>query len=95
MPPDPQSEFVVRQMREAIVDIDLRLLQLINQRLIQVQRLRDYKVQQGIPFVDPERERWMHRYLQGANAGPISAAGLDEIYDQLLALTKRETTEHN
>ncbi len=93
MPSDPQSVYVIRQMRDAVLDTDLKLLQLINQRLTQVRRLREYKEQQGIPFVDPERERWMHQYLQGANRGPLSAPGLDEIYDQVLALTKRETTD--
>jgi chorismate mutase len=93
MPSDPQSGYVIRQMRDAVLDTDLKMLQLINQRLTQVRRLRDYKEQQGMPFVDPERERWLHQYLQGANRGPLSATGLDEIYDQLLALTKRETTD--
>lgn len=92
VPPDPQSDYVVRQMRDAIIDTDLKLLGLINQRLTLVQRLRDYKAQQGIPFVDPERERTLHRYLQGANRGPISSDGLDRIYDQILELTKQETT---
>jgi hypothetical protein len=35
----------------------------------------------------------MHRYLQGANRGPLSAEGLREIYGHLLDLTKRETAD--
>jgi chorismate mutase len=93
MSTDPQSGYVIRQMRDAILDTDLKILQLINQRLMQVQRLRKYKESQAIPFVDPDRERWMHHYLQGANRGPLSAGGLDTIYDQILALTKDETRE--
>jgi chorismate mutase len=91
MSPDPQSEYVIRQMRDAVLDTDVKIMQLINQRLTQVRRLRDYKQHQGIPFIDPERERWMHTYLQGANRGPLSPSGLDAIYDEILALTKRET----
>jgi len=88
---DPNVEYVVRQMRDAIIDTDLKLLTLLNQRVTLVRRLRDYKTSQGIPFVDPERERWMHSYLQGANRGPVSPDGLDRIYDAVLDLTKRET----
>jgi hypothetical protein len=33
----------------------------------------------------------MHRYLQGANKGPLSSEGLTEIYGHVLELTKRET----
>ena len=93
MTSDPQSGYVIRQMRDAILDTDLKLMQLINQRLTLVRRLRTYKEDQGIPFVDPERERWMHQYLKGANRGPLSAAGLDAIYDQVLELTKQETVD--
>jgi chorismate mutase len=88
---DPNIDAVVRQMRDAIMDADLRLLQAVNTRLELVARLRAYKQSQGMGFVDPDREEWMHRYLSGANRGPISDAGLHEIYDHLLALTKRET----
>jgi chorismate mutase len=93
MTSDPQSGYVIRQMRDAILDTDLKIMQLINQRLTLVRRLRTYKEDQGIPFVDPERERWMHQYLQGANRGPLSATGLDAIYDQVLELTKQETAD--
>lgn len=88
---DPSVDYVVRQMRDSIVDTDLKLLQAMNQRLSLVAKLRAYKREQGIPFLDPEREEWMHRYLQGANRGPISADGLRELYDHLLEITKRET----
>lgn len=91
MATDPNVEYVVRQMRDAIIDTDLKLLALLNQRITLVKRLRDYKSSQGIPFVDPERERWMHSYLQGANRGPMSADGLDRIYDAVLDFTKGET----
>jgi chorismate mutase len=82
---------VVRQMRDAIIDNDLKLLQVVNQRLELVRRLRAYKESQGLEFVDQKREDWMHGYLQSANRGPLSAEGLRELYGHLLELTKRET----
>ena len=92
---DPTRDHVVRQMRDAIIDTDLKLLQAINSRLTLVARLRAYKQSHGMEFVDPAREEWMHAYLQGANRGPISADGLREIYGHLLELTKRETAEED
>ena len=41
-------------------------------------------------FVDPEREEWMLQYLARANRGPLSADGLQELFDGILGLTKRE-----
>jgi chorismate mutase len=89
--PDASFDAVVRQMRDAIIDNDLRLLQAVNRRLELVARLRAYKESHGIEFVDPSREEWMHRYLQGANRGPLSPEGLRELYEHVLELTKRET----
>jgi chorismate mutase len=88
---DPTADAVVRQMRDAIIDTDLRLIQAINSRLVMVARLRAYKEAQGMEFIDQAREDWMHSYLQGANRGPLSSEGLEEIYGHLLDLTKRET----
>jgi flavin-binding protein dodecin len=67
---------IVRQMRDAIIDNDLKILQAVNQRL---------------EFVDQQREDWMHGYLQRANRGPLTVDGLRELYEHLLELTKRET----
>ena len=88
---DPNADAVVRQMRDAIIDTDLKLMQAINSRLVMVSRLRAYKQAQGMEFVDQAREDWMHSYLQGANKGPLTDDGLREIYGHLLDLTKRET----
>lgn len=78
-------------MRDQVVDNDLKIIQAINARLALVARLRAYKEERGMEFVDPSREQWMHRYLQGANKGPLSDEGLAEIYGHILELTKRET----
>ncbi len=88
---DPSVDAVVRQMRDAIMDNDIKLLQAVNARLELVARLRAYKTAQGMDFVDPAREEWMHRYMSGANRGPLSDEGLHEIYGHILELTKRET----
>ena len=96
MPNDPVSsteDVVIRQMRDQIIDNDLKLIQAINQRLTLVARLRGYKEERDLEFVDPSREEWMHRYLRGANKGPLSDDGLTEIYGHVLELTKLETAD--
>ncbi len=62
----------------------------INKRLKLVAKLKEYKTSRGYEFVDPDREEWMLTYLGRANRGPLTEKGLREIFDSLLALTKRE-----
>lgn len=82
----------VAAFREEITALDLRLLETVNARIEAVERLRDYKAQNDIPFVDPDRERALLQELQDANAGPLSASGLEELVSFVLALVKHEVT---
>jgi chorismate mutase len=91
MPPDEASaDPVVRQLREQISDNDRALLEAVNKRLKLVARLKDYKASRGYEFVDPNREELMMRYLERVNGGPLSQEGLHELFESILALTKRE-----
>ena len=83
--PDP----LIRQLREQISDNDRTIVEAINTRLRLVARLKGYKESRGMSFVDPERDR-MLQYLARANRGPLSADGLQELFDGILGLTKRE-----
>ena len=86
MPPDP----LIRQLREQISDTDRSIVEAMNTRLKLVARLKRYKEEHGLDFVDPEREEWMLSYLLRANRGPLSAEGLRELFTEILDLTKRE-----
>ena len=83
---------LIRQLREQISDADRTIIEAINARLKLVARLKDYKESRGLAFVDPEREEWMLNYLTRANRGPLSSEGLQEIFSEVLDLTKREVT---
>jgi chorismate mutase len=83
----------VRGVRREISDVDSALVELVNRRLKLVAKLKRYKEEHGIGFVDLAREEWMLRYLQRANRGPLSPDGLAELYHELLDLTKREVAQ--
>jgi chorismate mutase len=85
----PEDPYVLGVRRE-ISDLDRSLVELVNKRLKLVARLKRYKEEHGIGFVDLAREEWMLQYLQRANRGPLSEAGLSELYHALLGLTKQE-----
>ena len=81
---------LIRQLREQLSDNDVRIVEALNARLKLVARLKRVKEERGIDFLDPAREAWMLQYLTRANRGPLSPEGLQEIYTELLDLTKRE-----
>ena len=80
----------VKEVRRELSDLDSALVELVNKRLRLVAKLKRYKEEHGIGFVDLAREEWMLQYLQRANRGPLSADGLAELYHELLDLMKRE-----
>jgi chorismate mutase len=83
-------DHVIDRLRDEIADVDRRLVATINARLALVKKMRKYKEERGIPFLDPAREEWMLQYLKRANTGPLSSEGLTEVYTRVLALTKVE-----
>jgi chorismate mutase/prephenate dehydratase len=84
------QDVVIRQIRQQISDNDRAVVELINKRLKLVAQIKRYKEARGMEFLDPEREQWMLSYLKRANRGPLSAAGLEELFQEILDLTKRE-----
>ena len=83
---------LIKQIRQQISDTDRSIVDAMNARLRLVARLKRYKESRGIGFVDPEREEWMLLYLQRANRGPLSGEGLQELFEEVLDLTKREVS---
>ena len=83
----------VKDVRREISDVDTQLVALVNKRLKLVAKLKRYKEEHGIGFVDLAREEWMLQYLARTNRGPLSAEGLAELYHEILDLVKREVAK--
>ena len=90
----PEDPYVLGVRRE-ISDLDRSLVELVNKRLKLVEKLWRYKDEQGIDHVDPAREEWMLQYLQRANRGPLSQAGVAQFHHDVLALMKHELQTPN
>jgi chorismate mutase len=79
-------------LRAEVTALDKRILETVNARIETVEQLRRVKAQQGLPFVDPDREAALLEELKEANRGPLSEAGVEELVAFVLALVKREVT---
>lgn len=78
------------KFRAEITEIDRLIFDAVNRRLDLVAELRRYKDEQGLPLVDPERERQIVEERVAENRGPLSDEGVRRLYEELLALVKRE-----
>jgi chorismate mutase len=84
------SDPLTDDLRSHIADQDRTILAAVNERLRLVAELRAHKARTGLEFVDPEQEERLLQTLVDANAGPLSAAGVRALFEEILALTKRE-----
>ena len=87
---EPPSHAAIHRLRDEISDLDRAILAAVNARLELVAELKRYKEDNGLPFVDPDRERQILDEMIAANSGPLSASGLREVFGELLDLMKRE-----
>ena len=80
----------VADLRAAIDANDRAIVAAVNERLRLVEELWRLKRELGVDLLDPDREQRLRAELAAANAGPLSAGGLNRLVDELLALTKSE-----
>ena len=92
-PSDPEHDPVVHDLRERITDADRAILAAVNERIELVRELRAHKLANDWDFVDRDREERLLATLLSENTGPLSEAGLRELFGDVLALTKRELRE--
>ena len=81
---------LIAELRERITAADRAILAGVNRRLELVDQLKRHKESVGVDFVDPERERRLVEELRADNRGPLSDEGVESLFRELLALTKRE-----
>jgi chorismate mutase len=80
----------IARRRAEIAEQDRAILDAMNARLRLVAELKTYKERAGIDFVDADQEERLLRELANANRGPLSARGVQQLFREILALTKRE-----
>jgi chorismate mutase len=83
----------IDELRRRISANDGAILHALNTRLELVAQIKHAKAERGIGFVDAAREEEILRELERANGGPLTAEGLQEIFREILDLTKREVAK--
>ena len=72
-------------LRQAIDEIDEKIMALVNQRLSLAKQVGDFKKQGGIQITDSDREKEIMSRLLEKNNGPMSDNGLRNIFGAIIA----------
>ena len=71
---------VIKEYRDKISGIDLKILAALNERIMLVKHLKDQKEARGLGFHDADQEARVIANLRQANRGPLSEEGLQELF---------------
>ena len=70
--------------RRTIDEIDLRILELLNERTRVVERIGDIKHAFSMPVYEPRREDEVYRNVTEHNGGPLPAEAVKRIFERLI-----------
>ncbi len=85
-----EGDPTLASLRAQVEVVDDDILELANRRLELVAEIKRHKAESGIPFVDTGQEQRLIARLQALNRGPLSQAGVETLFRDILALVKRE-----
>ncbi len=75
--------------RERIDVIDLKLLEMLNERARCSLEIGKIKQQLHLPIYMPERENQIYQRLQEANQGPLAAAAVRRLFERIIDESRR------
>jgi chorismate mutase-like protein len=79
----------IEDWRKRIDEIDVKLLQLLNERTRCVIEVGKIKKAQNVRIYDPEREREILRRMKEQNRGPLDEEGLQRLFERVIDECRR------
>ncbi len=72
------------EYRKTIDALDLRLLELLNERTRVVEQIGRAKESAGMPIYEPKREEDVFRNVTEHNSGPLTADAVKSIFERII-----------
>ncbi len=72
------------ECRLSIDEIDIRILELLNQRTLVVEEIGRVKRAYGMPIYEPKREDDVFRNVTANNPGPLSNEALRRVFERII-----------
>ncbi|HBY59008.1 MAG TPA: chorismate mutase [Solibacterales bacterium] len=83
MTPEQAAQALAVQ-RSRIDTLDLRLLELFNERALVVQEIGRIKQQVEMPIYEPKREEEVFRNVLGHNSGPLPNDAVKRLFERII-----------
>jgi len=78
----------IQKHRDQIDELDVRIVELLNERAIHSLQIRDLKPTANMGLYDPRREEEIIQKIGSCNEGPLYNEHLREIYTTILKVMK-------
>lgn len=75
---------VLEECRLRIDELDLRILELLNERTRVVERIGEVKQAVGLPIYEPKREDQVYANVTGNNGGPLPAEAVKRVFERII-----------
>jgi chorismate mutase len=88
----------ILNLRSAIDAVDMRIIDLLQERATLAREIGQVKRELGLPILDPAREDKILRKLSAGQKGPMETGQLVRIYEVIMAESRRlqeEGTENS
>ncbi len=74
----------LRDCRERIDELDLRILELLNQRTCVVEKIGQAKRWLDMPIYEPKREDQVYANVTGHNHGPLPPEAVKRVFERII-----------
>jgi len=74
----------IAEWRKKIDELDLRLVELLNERAKAAQEIGRLKRNTKMPIYEPDRERKIFENVRKANRGPLPDSELRHVYERII-----------
>ena len=79
-----EAQVQLDQLRGEIDQVDLRILELFNERAMIVEGIGAVKSEMSIPIYEPKREDDVFRNVLGGNRGPLSTSAVRRLFERII-----------
>ncbi|HWR52420.1 MAG TPA: chorismate mutase [Bryobacteraceae bacterium] len=81
---DEQRLQALAECRDRIDEVDLKILELLNERTRAVEQIGLIKQQMSMPIYEPKREEEVYRNIREHNQGPMPSDSVKRVFERII-----------